>query len=98
MHRTILPLSTLDAWSRLNDVTYLDCQTRKFEGARGMGLVTSKKLSSKHTFEKPTLLIIPHDLVLSAEAVEEYTKVDQYLKELLAVAGGKVLSKIHRFY
>jgi hypothetical protein len=97
MHRTILPLSALDAWSRLNDVTYLDCQTQKFEDARGVGLVTAKKLSSKNTFEKPTLLIIPHDLVLSAEAVEEFAKVDQYFKELLAVAGGKVMPNSQQF-
>jgi hypothetical protein len=97
MHHITLPLSALDAWSRFNDVTYLDCHTQKFEDARGMGLVTHKKLSSKDTFERPTLLIVPHDLILSAEAVEESAKVDQHLKELLAVAGGKVSSNPRGF-
>lgn len=90
MFRTSLPLSALEAWSRLNDVTYLDCNTQEFLDARGMGLATLRKLSSEDTFERPTLLIIPHDLVLSVEAVEEAAKVDQHLKELLAAAGGKV--------
>ncbi|KAM6507390.1 hypothetical protein FSOLCH5_012606 [Fusarium solani] len=33
------------------------------------------------------LLRIPHDLVLSAAAIEEYTKVDQNFRQLLEVAG-----------
>ncbi|RSL94464.1 hypothetical protein CDV31_014287 [Fusarium ambrosium] len=33
------------------------------------------------------LLRIPHDLVLSAAAIEEYTKVDQNFRQLLDVAG-----------
>jgi hypothetical protein len=98
MRRTTLPLSALEPWSRLNDVTYLDCQTRKLEDARGMGIVTLKKLSSQNISERPTLLIIPHDLVLSAEAVEEFAKVDQHLKELLTAAGGQVQSRNHGYW
>lgn len=36
------------------------------------------------------LLRVPHDLVLSAAAIEEYTKVDQNFRQLLDVAGHEV--------
>jgi hypothetical protein len=36
------------------------------------------------------LLQIPHDLVLSATAIEEYTKVDQNFRQLIDSAGHQV--------
>lgn len=49
---------------------------------------TSKDEESSHTPTK--LLQIPRDLVLSATAVEDYTKVDQNFRQLLEVAGHEV--------
>jgi hypothetical protein len=91
MRRAELPITALPAWSKLNDVNFLDIDVNDLGGSKGFGLATERALSSKDTFDTPTLLIIPHDLILSAEAIEEHGKVDKHFKQLLDVAGGKVL-------
>jgi len=90
MRREQLPLTALPAWSKLNDVSFIDISVQELNDSKGSGLVTSRALSSKATYDIPTLLVVPHDLILSAEAIEEYAKVDQHFRELLKVAGGKV--------
>lgn len=52
--------------------------------------MTSRALSSKEVFDVPTLMVVPSDLVLSAEAVEEWGKVDAHFREVVGRAGGKV--------
>ena len=52
--------------------------------------MTSRALNSKDVFDVPTLMIVPNELVLSAEAVEEWGKVDAHFKEVLEKVGGKV--------
>ncbi|TVY31195.1 SET domain-containing protein [Lachnellula hyalina] len=91
MRREQLPLTALPAWSKLNDVSFIDISVQELNDSKGSGLVTSRALSSKATYDIPTLLVVPHDLILSAEAIEEYAKVDQHFRELLEVAGGKSL-------
>jgi hypothetical protein len=90
MHRDQLPISALPAWSKLNDVTFLDIKVQDLGGSKGFGLVTERTLSSRDTFDTPNLLIIPRDLILSAEAIKEHGKVDQHFRQLLDAAGGKV--------
>lgn len=91
MHRETLPPSTLVAWAKLNDISFLDIHIQDLsEERKGLGLVTSRKLNSKETCERPTLLEVPGDLVLSAEGLEEWKKVDGRLREVLEKAGGKV--------
>ena len=89
MRRAPLPISALLAWSKLNDVDFLDTAVQDL-GSRGFGLVTTRALSSEDVSDMPTLLIIPHDLILGAVSVEEFAKVDQHFRQLLAVAGGTV--------
>ena len=90
MRRAQLPITALPAWSKLNDVSFLDISVQDLGGAKGFGLATEKVLSSKDTFDVPTLLSIPRDQILSAEGIEEHAKVDQHFKQLLEAAGGKV--------
>jgi len=90
MHREQLPITALTTWSKLNDVNFLDIRVQDLGGSKGFGLVAERALSSKDTFDIPTLLIVPHDLILSAETVEEHAKVVQHFRQLLDVAGGKV--------
>lgn len=89
MRRTKLHISALPAWCKLNDVTFIDTTVKETEG-KGSGLVTERDLSSQDTFDTPALLLIPHDLILSAEAIEEHAKVDHHFRHLLDAAGGKV--------
>jgi 16S rRNA G527 N7-methylase RsmG len=90
MHISHLPITALPAWSKLNDVNFLDIRVQDLGNAKGFGLVTSRALSSKDTFDIPTLLEVPKELVLSAETVEEWGKVDGSLRQLLELVGGKV--------
>lgn len=90
MQREYLPITALPAWSKLNDVNFLDIKVQDLGGTKGFGLVTERALSSKDTFDIPTLLLVPRDLILSAEAIEEHAKVDQHFRQLLDAAGGKV--------
>lgn len=90
MQRQQLPVTALPAWSKLNDVNFLDISVEDLGSKKGYGLVTSRALNSENVFDVPTLLTVPHDLLLSAEAVEEHAKVDPHFKHLLGVFGGKV--------
>ena len=90
MRPDLLPITALPAWAKLNDVNFLDIKVQNLGDSKGYGLAADRRLSSEDTFDIPTLLIIPHDLVLSAEAIEEHGKVDQHFRQLLDVAGGKV--------
>jgi hypothetical protein len=90
MRRSQLPITALPAWSKLNDASFIDIGVQDLGDAKGYGLGTERALSSKDTFDVPTLLIVPHDLILSAEFIEEHAKVDQHFRQLLDVAGGKV--------
>jgi len=90
MKRSQLPIAAITAWSRLNDVSFLDVTVHSEQNSKGFWIATEKALSSEDTFDVPTLLTIPHDLIISAEFIEEHAKVDQHFRQLLDVAGGKV--------
>lgn len=90
MRRSQLPITALPAWSKLNDATFIDITVQDLGEAKGFGLATERALSSEETFDVPTLLIVPHELILSAKAIEEHAKVDHHFKQLLEAAGGTV--------
>lgn len=80
-----LPLSALPAWAKLNDVDFYDVRVQYLPG-RGHGLATTRSLSSEEIFDSPTLLSIPQNMILSAEAIEEHTRTDKHFRELRRVA------------
>jgi hypothetical protein len=84
MAQSQLPLEALPAWARLYDVEYHNVDFRPVDG-KGVGLVATDNISSSHG--QQFLMRIPHDLVLSQDAVDAYTKIDQNFKQLLEVAG-----------
>ena len=90
MRRSQLPITALPAWSKLNDASFIDISVQDLGESKGFGLATEIALSSKETFDVPTILIVPHDLILSAVGIEEHAKVDQHFKQLLEAAGGTV--------
>ncbi|KND86675.1 SET domain-containing protein 8 [Tolypocladium ophioglossoides CBS 100239] len=88
-----LPLDAFPAWVRLNGVAFTDVKLQDVDG-KGFGLVANTELGNQETGTN-ALIEIPRDLVLSAEAVEEYAKVDQNFKQLLeAVALDAKLSAL----
>ena len=85
-----LPIETLPAWCLLNDITFVDVKVADTK-AKGYGLVCDRNLSTEDsTYDIPTLLTVPHSLVLNAEAVEQYAKEDKNFRQLLDAAGHKV--------
>lgn len=90
MQRTQLPIAALPAWAKLNDVAFLDTCCTDLGGGKGFGITISRALSSKDVSDLPTLLIVPQDLILSGDAIEEHLKVDQHFRQLVEVAGGSV--------
>ncbi|GJC98278.1 SET domain-containing protein [Colletotrichum higginsianum] len=84
-----LSLETLFTWAMFNNVDLVDVEAREIPSC-GLGLISNKDLSrDEETLETSTLLRIPHELVLSAEAVENYAKVDKNFRQLLDAAGHK---------
>jgi hypothetical protein len=88
-----LPIEALPAWARLNNVELHSVKLGHTAG-RGYGLVADRDLSlsagSGEHEDDATILRVPRDAVLSAHAIEEYTKVDQNFRHLLDVAGRQV--------
>ncbi|EHK45183.1 uncharacterized protein TrAtP1_003423 [Trichoderma atroviride] len=83
-----LPIEAFPAWALLNDVEFKSAEVRSIEG-KGFGLVAKKDIPgvSDDSSSTEAIIRIPRDLVLSAEAVEAYAKVDQHFRQLLEVAG-----------
>ena len=95
MHRERLPISALPAWCKINNVSLFDVDVQDL-GSQGYGITTTRALSSSSSSSSeersdiPTVLLVPNDLVLSREFIDEHAKVDQHFRQLLDVAGGKV--------
>lgn len=86
-----LSIDTFPSWARLNDIKFNRVKLEDIQG-KGYGLVASEDISADSHSAAAALPIIqiPQDLVLSAEAVDEYAKVDFNFRQLLDVAGRKV--------
>ncbi|PON21588.1 hypothetical protein TGAM01_v209477 [Trichoderma gamsii] len=88
MSASQLPIEAFPAWALLNGVEFRSAEVQSIEG-KGFGLVAKNDIPgvSDDTSSTVAIIRIPRDLVLSAEAVEAYAKVDQSFRQLLEVAG-----------
>lgn len=84
-----LPIEAVPAWVRLNNVKVSNVNLQPVQG-KGLGFVATKDLTDNDDNENTPLLYIPRDTVLSADAVEEYAKVDANFRELLDKVERKV--------
>ncbi|ESZ96834.1 hypothetical protein SBOR_2782 [Sclerotinia borealis F-4128] len=94
-----LPLSSLPAWSKLNNVDFLDTAVSSMtleiemsdhsEEVVQRGIITTRALSSVDTFDIPTLLEIPKELVLCREFLLEERKLDSHFEQLRELVGWK---------
>lgn len=93
-----LSIEALPAWAALQNVNLKQVGMRNVEG-KGYGLVAQTDLNApEDVLNVVEIMRIPAELVLSAEAVEEYAKVDQHFKQLLEAAGRKVQSAFRHDY
>jgi hypothetical protein len=83
-----LPTAAFPAWALFNNLEFTHVRLEDVEG-KGLGLLAEGDLAA-NAGGNEALLSIPRDLVLSADAVEEFAKVDQDFKQLLDVAGHRV--------
>lgn len=96
MHFAPLPLSSLPAWCKLNNVDFLDTIVSSskicLQGENTSlpnGIITTKTLSSVDVHDLPTLLDIPSDIILGKDFLLEMERVDSHFKQLREAVGGK---------
>lgn len=98
MKREFLPIETLAAWAKLNDVEFHGIEIKRIQTDdgidKGSAVIATESREPRDTVSSPeeveamTLMKIPSDLVLSLERVEAYAKSDRYLREVLNGIGG----------
>ncbi|GAB1314022.1 hypothetical protein MFIFM68171_04232 [Madurella fahalii] len=82
-----LPIESLPAWARLNEVAFLEAKVASIQG-KGYGVVCHKNLNATEGApDATTLLTVPHGLVLNDAAVEEYAKESKDFRQLLDAVG-----------
>lgn len=86
MPRQRLPLEALSAWTDFNNVKLNSIDIQPLQ-QKGNGLVT--RATSADTGQS-ALITVPRDLILNADAVEEYAKEDRNFRALLDHCGRKV--------
>jgi len=93
MKREHLPLGSLPAWLRLNGieangVAFQQLGSSESGVDKGNALVgTENKSSTSGDIQPEVLLLVPSDLILSLETVDDYSKSDRDLREVLEAVG-----------
>lgn len=88
-------MEAFPTWAHLAQVHFAGVKLQDVGHGKGLGLVVAAESDVKGSAveeQKRAVLRVPHDLVLSVEAVDEYGKVDHNFKQLLDIAGRKVRS------
>jgi hypothetical protein len=80
-------IAAFPAWALLNGIDINDLSLHDIPG-KGFGFVVTQRLGALDNAENDSnstknLVRIPRDLILSAEAVGDYAKVDQNFHQLL---------------
>ncbi|KAG6083267.1 hypothetical protein E4U16_004600 [Claviceps sp. LM84 group G4] len=90
-------MEAFPTWAHFTRVRFAGVKLADVGDGKGQGLVATAKLSHDEAaateVNECAVLRIPSDLVLSAEAVDAYAKVDHNFKQLLDVAGRKASLK-----
>ncbi|KAH0565019.1 hypothetical protein GP486_001589 [Trichoglossum hirsutum] len=91
MKRQHLPLAALQAWSKLNNIEFHGVDVQHIGGHpvdKGAAVIASRDVrSGEGGSPGMTLMRVPQELVLSAEKVAEWAKVDGCLREVLEAVG-----------
>lgn len=95
MKHDYYPIETLPSWIKLNGVSVNSIAFRKLQADdgtdKGSAIVATEVKASGNAasdaVESEVLLRVPSDLVLSFDFVEEYSKSDRQLREVLEAVG-----------
>jgi hypothetical protein len=91
MKRQHLPLTVLKAWSKLNNIDFHGVDVQRVGGYpidEGAAVIASRDIKGEEGGSPELVLIrVPGELVLSAEMVAGWARVDAWLKEALEAVG-----------
>ncbi|KAG5983545.1 hypothetical protein E4U55_007880 [Claviceps digitariae] len=85
-------MEAFPAWAHFTQVHFTGVKLQDVGDGKGLGLVVAAESDLEKSAveeQRAAVLRVPHELVLSAEAVDAYAKVDHNFKQLLDVAGRK---------
>ncbi|KAI0171372.1 hypothetical protein BJ166DRAFT_220526 [Pestalotiopsis sp. NC0098] len=80
-------LSTFPQWCAFNDAQLRDIVLTSESGKGNYFKATRDLSNDEDNAEPPVLLTVPKDLVLSAEALQQYAKVDQNFRDIYDAVG-----------
>ncbi|KAG6036032.1 hypothetical protein E4U41_005828 [Claviceps citrina] len=85
------PMEAFPTWAHFSGVRFTGVKLQHVGHGRGLGLVAvaGSDVHGSTVEQTPAVLRVPHELVLSAEAVENYAKIDHNFQHLRHVAGRK---------
>ncbi|KAG5953322.1 hypothetical protein E4U53_006056 [Claviceps sorghi] len=86
------PMEAFPTWAHFTRVQFTGVKLQDVGHGKGLGLVAAAESDLEGSAveeQKGAVLRVPRDVVLSAEAVDDYAKVDHNFKQLLDVAGRK---------
>ena len=87
MRRQTLPVTVLPAWTKLSGIEFYGVLIEHLTDHgidKGSAIVATQNSSGKGDEQ---LMIVPKDMILSLEAVEQYAKSDKHLREVLDAVG-----------
>ncbi|KAK5116984.1 hypothetical protein LTR62_006705 [Meristemomyces frigidus] len=84
--RAQLSQEDLLLWAKLNDVGF-ECAVPGIVEGKGGALLANQDIARNGTGQQTQLLIVPHDLILSLERVQEHAKADRDFREVLEALG-----------
>lgn len=84
-------LSTFPQWCAFNDAQLRDIVLTSESGKGNYFKATRDLSNDEDNAEPPVLLTVPKDLVLSAEALQQYAKVDQNFRDIYDAVGHPVI-------
>lgn len=95
MKHDYYPIESLPSWIKLNGVSVNGIAFRKLQADdgtdKGSAIVATEVKTSgnaaSNAVESEVILRVPSDLVLSFDFVEEYSKSDRQLREVLEAVG-----------
>ena len=90
MRRQCLPIEEFEAWAKFNGVKFNSTRVERITTSdgqyKGAGVFATEDVEKTHDHDA-VLLSVPHDLVLSKDLVEDYTKSDGHLREVIEAVG-----------